>query len=97
MNTYVATKIVRAEPMGQIDFLRDKWEKDPPGVPFSTDIPEDLPGYRVFYPDGYVSWSPKGVFEITSRPITNDELDLVMEDIDDVGTEEEGGTDDEKA
>lgn len=24
---------------------------------------EELEGYRVIYPDGYESWSPKGVFE----------------------------------
>jgi hypothetical protein len=26
-------------------------------------------GYEVKYPDGYVSWSPKGVFEKAYRPL----------------------------
>ena len=46
--------------------------------------PEDIgehkkgdPGYKVIYPDGYVSWSPKKVFEEAYREIdglTGDEL-----------------------
>jgi hypothetical protein len=30
----------------------------------------DEPGYRIVYPDGYVSWSPKAVFEEAYRPIS---------------------------
>lgn len=35
------------------------------------------PGYRVVYPDGYRSWSPKVVFESAYREITQDEAALV--------------------
>lgn len=28
-----------------------------------------IPGYRVKYPDGYVSWNPKGTFEKAYRKL----------------------------
>lgn len=36
------------------------------------------PGYKVVYPDGYVSWSPKKVFEEAYREISFDEALIVM-------------------
>ena len=39
--------------------------------------PQGTPGYKVIYPDGYVSWSPKEVFEHAYREITEDEANLV--------------------
>ncbi len=42
--------------------------------------PEDRdgePGYRVHYPDGYVSWSPKDVFETAYREVTDSEKALI--------------------
>ncbi len=33
-------------------------------------------GYRVIYPDGYVSWSPKAVFEEVYREITGAEASI---------------------
>lgn len=35
------------------------------------------PGYRVQYADGYVSWSPKAVFEEAYRPVSDGERELV--------------------
>jgi hypothetical protein len=35
------------------------------------------PGYKVVYPDNYVSWSPKAVFEEAYRPVSNGERNLV--------------------
>lgn len=35
-------------------------------------------GYAVRYPDGYVSWSPKGTFEAAYRPISSDEAGLIQ-------------------
>ena len=52
MQQYIGTKIIQAEPA-----LR--YSK--PNVPG-----ED--GYKVVYPDGYESWSPKAVFEEAYRP-----------------------------
>lgn len=39
---------------------------------------EGEPGYKVVYPDGYVSWSPKVVFENAYREITPGEFDLIF-------------------
>lgn len=63
MKAYIGTKVVQAEP-----------QPDPnveEGAP-------RRPGYKVMYEDGYVSWSPKDVFERCYREITADETDLVM-------------------
>lgn len=35
------------------------------------------PGYKVCYPDNYVSWSPKAVFEEAYRPVSEGERDLI--------------------
>jgi hypothetical protein len=32
----------------------------------------------IIYPDGYVSWSPKEVFEAAYREISVDEKDLIL-------------------
>lgn len=34
-------------------------------------------GYKVIYPDGYVSWSPKHVFEQCYRVVSSDEKNLI--------------------
>ena len=36
------------------------------------------PGYKVVYPDGYVSWSPKAQFERAYRKIGIDEKKLIL-------------------
>lgn len=35
------------------------------------------PGYRVLYPDDYVSWSPKAVFEESYRLVSDGEKELI--------------------
>jgi len=61
MQSYVGCKIIQAEPMEEI---------------VSGDrIPR--PGYKVVYPGGYVSWSPKDVFEEAYRPISEKEKLLI--------------------
>ncbi len=42
------------------------------------------PGYRVFYPDGYVSWSPKHVFEEAYRRVSPGEARLIAFGSDDL-------------
>ena len=69
MKTYIGTKIIRAEPAlrvgGEIISPHDILPKD-------ASVEE---GYRVRYPDGYESWSPKGVLEKAYLPlIVNPEL-----------------------
>lgn len=62
MKQYIGTKIIQAEPAFRIDGgIYSPNEILPTG----TDVEE---GYRVRYPDGYESWSPKDVFEEAYRP-----------------------------
>lgn len=57
MDTYIGTKIIQAEPAYRCD--GKVYQKSGP-YPMSMHM-ED--GYKVRYPDGYESWSPKDVFE----------------------------------
>ena len=41
------------------------------------EIRDGRSGYKVVYPDGYVSWSPKDVFETAYREITIGEKELI--------------------
>jgi len=58
MGKYVGFKMVEAEPMTDIEF--NVFKKCAVTENFGGVGTE---GYKVVYPDGYVSWSPKGVFE----------------------------------
>lgn len=40
------------------------------------------PGYKVIYPDGYESWSPKAVFEEAYRPVNEGERDMMLVETD---------------
>jgi hypothetical protein len=71
---YLGVKIVDAEPMTQ----GQQWAESHNGV--SCCLPgEDREGYKVVYEDGYVSWSPKEVFEKAYRPITSLTFGLAIE------------------
>lgn len=63
MKKYIGTKIIEAVPAirkgGKV------YEEGQP-IPRSMDPTEE--GYKVRYPDGYESWSPKNVFEEAYRP-----------------------------
>ena len=72
MKTYIGTKIIQGEPMDECTFLHDVKGED-------ITNRETRPGYRVVYPDGYVSWSPKKTFEIAYREITAFERLLIGE------------------
>ena len=67
--TYIGTKVVRAIPMTSLE-----WE-DKKGIKNTHN--EFSNGYQVTYEDGYVSWSPKEVFERCYREITNQEKSLI--------------------
>jgi len=62
---YIGAKIIKARPMTYLEFHGDMDR-------------EDEPGYRVEYPDGYVSWSPKDVFETAYRKITDKEMLIIV-------------------
>ena len=63
MKKYIGTKIIEAVPAirkgGKV--YEEGWP-----IPKSMDPTEE--GYKVRYPDGYESWSPKDVFEEAYRP-----------------------------
>ena len=65
MQTYIGTKIVMAEPC-------ERWEE-------GGDVKAAVPGYKVVYPDGYESWSPKKVFEEAYRPTNGLNFGLALE------------------
>lgn len=67
---YVGTKIIKAKPMTSDDFKIEK------GQSIGND--ENQEGYRVQYDDGYVSWSPKSVFERCYRLLSQDEIRVVQ-------------------
>ena len=64
MQNYIGVKIVKAEPMTK-------------GTAFPLLEKDDTAGYLVKYPDGYVSWSPKDVFEKAYRVL--DCEDFIMQ------------------
>lgn len=68
---YVGTKIIRATPMSSHQHNNKLKTYGP-----------DEPGYRVTYPDGYVSWSPKQVFEECYREISLQEYRMIEEGTD---------------
>lgn len=74
MKQYIGTKIIEAAPAirkgGKVYDLT--WP-----IPKSMES-EEL-GYRVRYPDGYESWSPKDVFEEAYRPTEGVNFGLALE------------------
>ncbi len=61
MKQYIGTKIIKGEPMN----LGAYNEKRGWTIPENEDPNRE--GYLVEYPDGYISWSPKEVFEEAYR------------------------------
>ena len=68
--SYIGAKIIKARPMTKDDFARMKG-----GIPDPNE--ENAEGYLVEYPDNYLSWSPKNVFEEAYREISRGEKDLI--------------------
>lgn len=79
MKQYIGTKLIEAEPAyrctdgsGKV-VITTRPEEAFPNYPSIED------GYRVRYLDGYVSWSPKAVFEEAYRPTTGMSFGLAIE------------------
>lgn len=69
MKQYIGTKLVEAAPA-----LKVNGKVQPADWPIPNDATVEE-GYKVVYPDGYESWSPKDVFERAYLPLTvNPEL-----------------------
>ena len=81
MKQYIGTKVVQAEPA----FRVSAGEFTNVIHPKTYAIPEDRTGqtwedgYKVVYPDGYVSWCPKEVFEEAYRPTDGMNFGLAIE------------------
>lgn len=57
MKRYIGMKVVHAEPMNRIEYCTKRgWDVPKDENPYDE-------GYLIKYPDGYISWSPKDVFE----------------------------------
>ena len=63
MKKYIGTKIIEAVPA-----IRKGGKVYEEGWPIPKSMDPTEKGYKVRYPDGYESWSPKGVFEEAYRP-----------------------------
>ena len=57
MKTYIGCKKIEAKPMTRGEYCNYR------GLDFVRDGSPTDEGYLVKYPDGYISWSPKAVFE----------------------------------
>lgn len=75
MERYIGVKVVHAEPAFKINgrvYLKN-WP-----IPIHEEE-ECEDGYKVVYPDGYESWSPKDVFEEAYRETTGLTFGLAIE------------------
>lgn len=68
---YIGTKIIRAMPINEKAFLEEFKM-----VKVAEDF-QDREGYMVKYTDGYISWSPKDVFEWAYREVRPEEKNLL--------------------
>lgn len=66
---YIGTKLLTARPMNEDTFLNFYKGKDLS----AEDAMKSRLGYKVTYPDGYESWSPKETFETAYREVTDSE------------------------
>ena len=66
---YIGSKLIVGVPCDECSFLKNIKGQD-------VSNRETRPGYKVTYPDGYVSWSPKEVFETAYREVTPEERAL---------------------
>lgn len=78
MQQYIGTKIIKAWPARRCTFIGGKvaYVCMDEIVPAGAKIEE---GYRIEYADGYLSWSPKAVFEEAYRPTDGMSFGLAIE------------------
>ena len=73
MEQYIGSKIVQAETMSWGEYNAAH------GWPVSNNEAKSAEGYEVRYQDGYVSWSPKEVFEAAYRRTDGMNFGLALE------------------
>ena len=74
MKQYIGTKLIEAEPAYRVDGKTVQ----PTTWPIQEGSKAEE-GYAVRYPDGYMSWSPKEVFEEAYSPTDNLNFGLAIE------------------
>lgn len=79
MKQYIGTKLIEAEPAYRCMDGSGKVVITPHPEEAFPNYPSVEEGYRVRYPDGYASWSPKAVFEEAYRPTTGMSFGLAIE------------------
>lgn len=79
MKQYIGTKLIEAEPAYRCTDGSGKVVITPHPEEAFPNYPSIEDGYRVRYPDGYVSWSPKETFEKAYRPTTGMSFGLAIE------------------
>ena len=67
---FIGVKVIKAYQISECEYLRIHKKED-------TKNREDRPGYCVKYDNNYVSWSPKDVFEMAYREVTQREMDFI--------------------
>ncbi len=80
MKNYIGVKIVKAMPgtMAEAQAMKCGCLVDVQKKIFQQSGTKDQEGYIVKYPDGYISWSPKEVFEEAYRELVC--TDFINED-----------------
>ena len=75
MNKYIGFKMLQAEPMNLGDYNKFR------GWTIPENENPDTEGYKVVYPDGYVSWSPKEIFETAYMQVADNNT-ITQENVD---------------
>jgi hypothetical protein len=80
MKKYIGTKMIHAQSKTHSEYAKDKYGENNTihNTEFSQQNKESE-GYEVRYQDGYVSWSPKDVFEKAYREAENMNFGLALE------------------
>lgn len=78
MKNYIGVKIVKAKPgtMAEAQAMKCGCPVEVQKEIFHKSGTKDRDGYIVKYPDGYISWSPKEVFEAAYREL-KDEVEFI--------------------
>ena len=78
MKQYIGTKVIQAEPATKGQAAAKRMGLKVENCP-DTLAGMKADGYRVIYPDGYESWSPKDVFEAAYRATDGMNFGLAIE------------------